>query len=60
MYTVLINALRLGGGAGDSEEVKKHSFFDPISFKELYDKKVRIEAVQVHQQSLLAVHQHLL
>lgn len=31
---------RLGGGLGDAEEVKKHQFFDPISFQDLYDKKI--------------------
>lgn len=37
MYT---HALRLGGGETDAEEVKKHVFFEPLSWKDLYDKKV--------------------
>ena len=32
--------LRLGGGETDAEEVKKHPFFEHISWQELYDKKV--------------------
>lgn len=35
--------LRLGGGQGDAEEVKKHIFFQNLDFKELYDKKVTLE-----------------
>nr|QIA61837.1 RAC serine/threonine-protein kinase [Halichondria panicea] len=31
---------RLGAGEGDAAEVKKHAFFDPINFQDLYDKKI--------------------
>ena len=32
---------RLGGGQGDAEEVKKHVFFEPINWDDLYNRQVR-------------------
>lgn len=31
---------RLGGGQGDAEEVKKHVFFEPINWDDLYNRQV--------------------
>ena len=36
----VLHMCRLGSGHGDAEEVKKHVYFQPIDFLELYDKKV--------------------
>ena len=33
---------RLGGSEDDAEEVKRHVFFDPINWNDLYDKKVNL------------------
>ena len=31
---------RLGGGTGDAEDVKKHVFFEPINWEDLYNRQV--------------------
>lgn len=38
---VYMVCFRLGGGETDAEEVKKHIFFEPVNWQDLYDRKVQ-------------------